>query len=84
MDIELLNGAFVSTFEKGENGKPGKWITNPNFKKLGKKKEKKGSEKERPQYPIIEDCEQDSKDRFRETLKEGIMDIVTYLKKISK
>lgn len=78
--IELCGGAFVSTFEKGENGKPGKWINkaNPNYKKP--KKKETGIEK--PQYPIIVEIESSASKRYQSTLKSEMIEIVKFLKSV--
>lgn len=74
--IQLCNGAFVATFEKGEKGKPGKWIT----KATGKVRKQKHSGKEQPQYKVIEDVEKQSVNRFNVSLKAMTLDIVQNLK----
>lgn len=74
--IELCGGAFVSTFEKGEKGKPGRWVTVPTFK-VPKKKE---SMKEQPQYALQTTIEKAAVKRYQENLRNQAIDITRYLK----
>ena len=73
--LDILNGAFEATFEKG------KWSYKPTFKKPQEvKKIDKGSQKETPQYDFIDKLEKEATVRFKKVLNKMTIDIVTFLK----
>lgn len=80
MQIELLGGAFVATFEKGQKGKPGRWVTTPTFKKPAEKKE---SLREKPQYAIQEEIERASVKRYQGILRTEVLEITSFIKRVA-
>lgn len=73
----------MSTFEKGEKGKLGRWVHSPVVGKIGKT-EKKESLKEKPQYKVIEHYEAAALENYQSILKTQATEIIQFLKKISQ
>lgn len=78
--IDLLGGAFVSTFEKGEKGKPGRWVTSPTFKKPA---DKEKPMREPVQYAVLEKIEGAAMKRNQDLLRKETLELVSFLKSIA-
>jgi hypothetical protein len=77
-EVKLLGGAFVATLVKGENGKS-TWQYSPNLAQIRKNSQKKGSEKERPQFEVINEIEGAAISEYRGNLKQLTLDITKHL-----
>lgn len=74
--FNLLNGAFIAYQEKN------KWLYKANIDKIGLKKSKPISLKEKPEYPQIEDIEKEAKGRYGEQNNKMTIDVIKFLNSI--